>query len=91
VKPVRLDKILLLINSIVDEQIKDVSEICMDCLTKKSGEYGMEINIFETDDRNEFVYTISDSESNFTGQPYNFNFAARYDFSECNNAEECFK
>ena len=91
IKPIYLPNILALINSIVDEQIKDTSKICMSCLANKSEKSGMKIEIFDTDDKNEFVYTIRDPASNFTNYEFVFNFAAKYNFPNCNNAKECLK
>lgn len=91
VKPVRLIKILALINSIVEEQKKDDSSVCMSCLVDKEEESGMDIEFFETEDKNEFVYTVTDTYSNFSGESYQFNFAAKYNFPNCEKLEDCFK
>jgi len=58
IKPVRMIKILSLVNSIVDEQKKDDSSICTTCLLEKEKQSGIEIEFLETDDRNELFTSL---------------------------------
>jgi len=88
--PIRFDILLKASNEITDSQIKDSRTICLTCVQDIAENYNLRVDIIETDDRNEFVYNLIDEQSNFTGLPYEYSFAARYKFSECVTTEECF-
>ena len=91
VKPVYLPKLLALSNDIVNEEAISPESICLTCIDEEADKYGVEIELIETPINNEFIYSIKDSQSNLTtNETLKFSFAARYDFPECKNTEECF-
>lgn len=90
VNPLMLPKIMDFASQLSTQQKDNPKTICLTCISTLANQYNLDVKITETDDRNIFVYKITDSESNFTGSPYEFKFASSYDFPDCNTTGECF-
>jgi len=90
VRPVRLETLLKASRDIAASETKDPRTICITCIQDIAQNYSLQVTITDTDDRNEFIYTLIDEQSNFTGLPFEYSFAARYRFPDCTTTEECF-
>jgi len=90
VKPVRFDVLLRASNEIVSSETRDPRTMCITCIQDIAENYGLQVTITETDDRNDFIYALADDQSNFTEFLYEYSFAAKYKFPDCATTEECF-
>jgi len=90
VGPVRFESILRASNDIASSETIDPRTLCVTCINNIIESYNMSVKILDTEDRNEFIFTLIDESSNFTGFPYEYSFAARYKFPDCTTTEECF-
>src|SRR3989338_733361 len=90
VAPIRFETLLKASNDIAASETKDPRTICITCIQEIAQNYSLQVTITDTDDRNEFIYTLIDEQSNFTGLPFEYSFAARYTFPNCNDVESCF-
>jgi len=90
VRPVRLETLLKASNDITDSETRDPRTLCITCVQDIAENYSLQVDIIDTDDRNEFIYILIDEQSNFTGLPFEYSFAARYNFPSCNDVESCF-
>ena len=79
-----------LVNEIAEEQTTNPNSICMSCLNEESENYDVIIELTETQNLNEFIYIITDPESDFSENPFSLSFGARYDFKNCETTEVCF-
>lgn len=90
VKPVRFDTLLAASNEIAISETEDSRTICLTCIQSIAEKYGLSIDIVETENRNEFIFILTDEQSNFAGVPYEYSFAARYSSPDCADIESCF-
>lgn len=89
VRPVRFESLLEASRDIAESGTKDPRTMCLSCVQNIAKSNGLAVDIIETDSKNDFIFTLSDSRSNFTGSPYEYSFAARYKFPECNTLGGC--
>jgi len=90
IKPIRFETLLKANNEIATSETIDPRTMCLTCIRNIAISHDLKVEIIETGNRNEFIFTLIDEKSNFIGEPYGYNFAARYNFPECENVEECF-
>jgi len=91
VMPVRFETLLKASSDIAKSETIDPRTICITCIQEIAQNYSLQVTITDTDDRNEFIYTLIDEQSNFTGLPFEYSFAARYKFPDCADVESCAK
>jgi len=89
VAPVRILDLLKASNEIATSETKDPQAICMTCIDEIAKKYDLDVSIIPTDERNDLIYIISDSQSNYAGIPYYWSFAAKYRFPHCTEAKGC--
>jgi len=73
----RLNSIYSVAQSIIEEQIKEPSSICLSCLTK----FGTENNLYvdmANYENNTVLFTLVDNQTLIKNQPYEFIFANKY-------------
>jgi len=89
IAPVRFETLLKASNDIAISETRDPRSICMSCVNDIADKYDLNVTILTTDVRDDVIYIITDKNSNFSGFPFEYSFAARYAFPDCEGAKEC--
>jgi len=89
IRPAKLPKILNFTNQVAAQHQQDPRGICLACISSLAEQNSLDVTVLETFESDVFLFRVIDSESNFTDYPYNFYFASRYDFPNCNNTRGC--
>lgn len=89
IKPILMPKILNFAEQVAVQHQQDTRGICLACISSLAEQNSLEVTVLETFENDVFLFSIQDSESNFTDYPYNFYFSSRYDFPDCNNTRGC--
>ncbi len=76
--PVRLGIIYNVTFNIVNEQLKDNNNICLTCLVNIGNNNDLKINLANYGN-DTIIFTILDEKSVINNQPYEFNFAIKYE------------
>ncbi|MEI6731700.1 MAG: hypothetical protein WCK90_03390 [archaeon] len=89
VSPVRFDTLLAASNDIASSETKDPRTMCLSCIKLTASTHGINVEILDTNDRNEYIFQLVDEQSNFSGTSYDYKFAGRYTFPDCTSLEDC--
>lgn len=89
VSPVKIISILAAANEIAVSESSGSKTICLTCINTVAEKYDLNVSITDTQNTNEYVFTLIDSTSRFAGFDYEWNFAAKYNFANCVSAGSC--